>query len=315
MSENDSENDDVGVETTRDFDIDIYPEPDWQWSTGRSDSNSDTKKGKKRFVLPGEKKQLKKLHMARLREERAERKLTRRKGDRSNNKEDTRWIDKVREAFEILARSKPEKNLSDSDDDEQHLIFTNVPRVHVKLLKALASRYRFFVNDDKKKNKKEHVLIVKRTSASYVPEPNSKEDVEIADIIAPIMSREEYLNNPERLECLRKFRKQPRDAIQSKKEGKPSMFRKKRDEKLPSLSANVDFVPRSETDAEETNKSHLKELRVDAIPVEPTFVSDISRQMMEKMGFESGTGLGPRKDGIKTPIEVTQRKKNQGLGS
>ena len=315
MSENDSEDKDVGVlEATTDFE-DIYPEPDWQWSTGRSDSNSDTKKGKKRFVLPGEKKQLTKLHTARLREERAERKLTRMKGDRSNNKEDMRWIDKVREAFEILARSEPEKNLSDSDDDEQHLIFTNVPRIHVKLLKALASRYRFFVNDDKKKNKKEHVLIVKRTSASYVPEPNSKEDVEIADIIAPIMSREEYLNNPERLERLRKFREQPPDAIQSKKEGKPSMFRKKRDEKLPSLSTTVDFVPKSETDDEETKTSHLKEPRVDAIPVEPTFVSDISRQMMEKMGFESGTGLGPRKDGIKTPIEVTQRKKNQGLGS
>jgi len=312
MSENDSKNDDdIGVHeaTTTDFE---YPEPDWQWSTGRSDSNSDTKKGKKRFVLPGEKKQLKKLHMARLREERAERKLTR-KGD--NNKEDKRWIDKVREAFEILARSEPEKNLSDSDDDEQHLIFTNVPRVHVKLLKALAYRYKLFVNDDKNKNKKEHVLIVKRTSDSYVPEPNSKEDVEIADIIAPIMSREEYLNNPERLERLRKFMKQPPDAIQSKKEGKPSMFRKKRDKKLPSLSTTVDFVPRSETDAEETNTTHLKEPRVDAIPVEPTFVSDISRQMMEKMGFEIGKGLGPRKDGIKTPIEVTQRKKNQGLGS
>jgi len=93
------------------------------------------------------------------------------------------------------------------------------------------------------------------------------------------------------------------------------MFRKKRDEKLPSLSADVDFVPRSETNAEETNTTHLKEPRVDAIPVEPTFVSDISRQMMEKMGFEIGKGLGPRKDGIKTPIEVTQRKKNQGLGS
>jgi len=312
MSENDSKNDDdIGVHeaTTTDFE---YPEPDWQWSTGRSDDNSDTKKGKKRFVLPGEKKQLKKLHMARLREERAERKLTR-KGD--NNKEDKRWIDKVREAFEILARSEPEKNLSDSDDDEQHLIFTNVLRVHVKLLKALAYRYKLFVNDDKNKNKKEHVLIVKRTSDSYVPEPNSKEDVEIADIIAPIMSREEYLNNPERLERLRKFREQPPDAIQSKKEGKPSMFRKKRDEKLPSLSTTVDFVPKSETDDEETKTSHLKEPRVDAIPVEPTFVSDISRQMMEKMGFESGTGLGPRKDGIKTPIEVTQRKKNQGLGS
>ena len=317
MSENDSEDDDVGVlEATTDFE-DIYPEPDWQWSTGRSDSNSDTKKGKKRFVLPGEKKQLKKLHMARLREERAERKLTRRKGDRSNNKGDVRWIDKVREAFETLARSEPEENLSESDDDEQHLIFTNVLRVHVKLLKALAYRYKLFVNDDKNKNKKEHVLIVKRTSASYVPEPNSKEDVEIADIIAPIMSREEYLNNPERLERLRKFREQPPDAVQSKKEGKPSTFRKKRDEKLPSLSADVDFVPRSETDAEETNTthSHLKELRVDAIPVEPTFVSDISRQMMEKMGFEIGKGLGPRKDGIKSPIEVTQRKKNQGLGS
>jgi len=182
-------------------------------------------------------------------------------------------------------------------------------------LKALAYRYKLFVNDDKNKNKKEHVLIVKRTSDSYVPEPNSKEDVEIADIIAPIMSREEYLNNPERLERLRKFREQPPDAIQSKKEGKPSMFRKKRDEKLPSLSTTVDFVPKSETDDEETKTSHLKEPRVDAIPVEPTFVSDISRQMMEKMGFESGTGLGPRKDGIKTPIEVTQRKKNQGLGS
>ena len=312
MSENDSKNDDdIGVHeaTTTDFE---YPEPDWQWSTGRSDDNSDTKKGKKRFVLPGEKKQLKKLHMARLREERAERKLTR-KGD--NNKEDKRWIDKVREAFEILARSEPEKNLSDSDDDEQHLIFTNVLRVHVKLLKALAYRYKLFVNDDKNKNKKEHVLIVKRTSDSYVPEPNSKEDVEIADIIAPIMSREEYLNNPERLERLRKFMKQPPDAIQSKNEGKPSTFRKKRDKKLPSLSADVDFVPRSETDAEETNTTHLKEPRVDAIPVEPTFVSDISRQMMEKMGFEIGKGLGPRKDGIKTPIEVTQRKKNQGLGS
>ena len=158
-------------------------------------------------------------------------------------------------------------------------------------------------------------MIVKRTSASYVPEPNSKGDVEIADIIAPIMSREEYLNNPERRERLRKLRKQPPDAIQSKKEGKPSMFRKKSDKKLPSLSTTVDFVPRSETNAEEINTSHLKEPRVNPIPVEPTFVSDISRKMMEKMGFESGKGLGPKKDGIKTPIEVTQRKKNQGLGS
>ena len=38
-------------------------------------------------------------------------------------------------------------------------------------------------------------------------------------------------------------------------------------------------------------------------------------KMMNKMGFESGKGLGPKEVGIKKPIAVTQRQKNLGLGA
>ena len=78
MSTTDESDDDkFGLGDQTDFEV--RREPDWQWSTGRSDNSLVNKKAKKRFIIPGEKKQMKKLHMARLREERAERKMSRRK--------------------------------------------------------------------------------------------------------------------------------------------------------------------------------------------------------------------------------------------
>jgi hypothetical protein len=187
---------------------------------------------------------------------------------------------------------------------------------HAKLLKALALRYRL----EQTTNTKEDTLIIKRTRDSYIPEPNSKERAEIDDICAPIMSREEYLNSPERMERLRlrKIRHAADSTNQTKKESKKSMFRRKKDEKLPSFSISVDFVPSTGTDVD-TNTTRSKKL-VDAVEIEQSsarfakFANDISRKMMEKMGF-SGRGLGPKEDGIKTPIDVTQRKKNLGLGA
>ena len=131
------------------------------------------------------------------------------------------------------------------------------------------------------------------------------------------MSREEYLNSPERMERLRlrKIRHAADSTNQTKKESKISMFRRKKDEKLPSFSTSVDFVPSTGTDVD-TNTTRSKKL-VDAVEIEQSsarFANDISRKMMEKMGF-SGRGLGPKEDGIKTPIDVTQRKKNLGLGA
>jgi hypothetical protein len=36
--------------------------------------------------------------------------------------------------------------------------------------------------------------------------------------------------------------------------------------------------------------------------------------MMQKMGYQSGKGLGAREQGITAPIEMTDNKKAQGLG-
>ena len=41
-------------------DFEARREPDWQWSTGRDDNSLVNKKAKKRFIIPGEKKQMKK---------------------------------------------------------------------------------------------------------------------------------------------------------------------------------------------------------------------------------------------------------------
>ena len=305
-------------------DFEARREPDWQWSTGRNDNSLVIKKAKKRFIIPGEKKQMKKLHMARLREERAERKISRRKkkqgavnnSGEGDNKDNMRWIERVRRDFEVLAQLESEPSLSDGGEEESYLIFTDVSRTHAKLVKALALRYRL----EQTTNTKEDTLIIKRTRDSYIPEPNSKERAEIDDICTPIMSREEYLNSPERMERLRlrKIRHAADSTNQTKKESKKSMFRRKKDEKLPSFSISVDFVPSTGTDVD-TNTTRSKKL-VDAVEIEQSsarfakFANDISRKMMEKMGF-SGRGLGPKEDGIKTPIDVTQRKKNLGLGA
>ena len=117
---------------------------------------------------------------------------------------------------------------------------------------------------------------------------------------------------------LRKIRHAADSTNQTKKESKKSMFRRKKDEKLPSFSTSVDFVPSTGTDVD-TNTTRSKKL-VDAVEIEQSsarfakFANVISRKMMEKMGF-SGRGLGPKEDGIKTPIDVTQRKKNLGIGA
>ena len=42
-------------------DFEARREPDWQWSTGRDDNSLVNKKAKKRFIIQGEKKQMKKL--------------------------------------------------------------------------------------------------------------------------------------------------------------------------------------------------------------------------------------------------------------
>ena len=73
MSTTDESDDDkFGLGDQTDFVHEARREPDWQWSTGRNDNSLVNKKAKKRFIIPGEKKQMKKLHMARLREERKE---------------------------------------------------------------------------------------------------------------------------------------------------------------------------------------------------------------------------------------------------
>lgn len=207
-------------------DFEARREPDWQWSTGRNDNSLVNKKAKKRFIIPGEKKQMKKLHMARLREERAERKISRRKekqgavnnSGEGDNKDNMRWIERVRRDFEFLAHLESEPSLSDGGEEESYLIFTDVSRTHAKLVKALALRYRL----EQTTNTKEGTLIIKRTRDSYIPEPNSKERAEIDDICAPIMSREEYLNSPERMERLRlrKIRHAADSTNQTKKESK-----------------------------------------------------------------------------------------------
>ena len=150
---------DVGVGESSNSDEEEEEEPkstpQWQWSTGKSDTKSNTKKEKKRFILPGEKKQIKKLHMARLREERAKKKSLRNKhhNENSGENDNLRWIERMRNDLEILAGSETELKVSDSDEDEHHLVFTNVHRVHVKLLNALALRYKLLVAVEKKKRK------------------------------------------------------------------------------------------------------------------------------------------------------------------
>ena len=46
---------DVGVGESSNSDEEEEPKstPQWQWSTGKSDTKSNTKKEKKRFILPG----------------------------------------------------------------------------------------------------------------------------------------------------------------------------------------------------------------------------------------------------------------------
>ena len=97
-------------------DFEARREPDWQWSTGRDDNSLVNKKAKKRFIIPGEKKQMKKLHMARLREERAERKISRRKEKQGavNNSGEGDNKDNMIKFLDLL----------DDDDDVQN-IFTN----------------------------------------------------------------------------------------------------------------------------------------------------------------------------------------------
>ena len=107
-------------------DFEARREPDWQWSTGRDDNSLVIKKAKKRFIIPGEKKQMKKLHVARLREERAERKMSRRKekqGAVKNNSgegDNMRWIERVRRDIEVLAHLESELSLSDGGEEESY---------------------------------------------------------------------------------------------------------------------------------------------------------------------------------------------------
>ena len=44
-------------------------------------------------------------------------------------------------------------------------------------------------------------------------------------------------------------------------------------------------------------------------------VSDFARKQLEKMGWREGTGLGKKRDGIKTHIRVKKRKEQAGLGT
>jgi Pin2-interacting protein X1 len=43
--------------------------------------------------------------------------------------------------------------------------------------------------------------------------------------------------------------------------------------------------------------------------------SAFARKQLEKMGWSDGTGLGKKRDGIKTHIKVTKRKDQEGLGA
>jgi hypothetical protein len=322
--------------------------PKWNWSTGACNSNDNEQKEKgkerKRLILPGEKKKIKKLHMSRLREERAEKKMMKKANDNNsinNNNLYDLWINGAREAMEQLASSTTYDNDDDAiesveDDasdefdegdasDDTFLIFSNVSPRYEKLLRALAFRYKLNIDIGQKRS-----VIISRNLFSSVPSPTSEAFLEILDICAPTMTREEYLNDPERLAKVRKtvMTNEKNDEKQQRKSKNSSMMpskrpipRKPKDNCLP-LSTPVDFVTSgsisgskkegSDDAIHSTRDKQLDEARFGTFTKHNV---DISMKLMEKMGFEKGKGLGPKEDGIKTPIDVQVRKKHLGLGS
>ena len=321
--------------------------PKWNWSTGACNSNDNEQKEKgkerKRLILPGEKKKIKKLHMSRLREERAEKKMMKKADNNSinNNNLYDLWINGAREAMEQLASSTTYDNDDDAiesveDDasdefdegdasDDTFLIFSNVSPRYEKLLRALAFRYKLNIDIGQKRS-----VIISRNLFSSVPSPTSEAFLEILDICAPTMTREEYLNDPERLAKVRKtvMTNEKNDEKQQRKSKNSSMMpskrpipRKPKDNCLP-LSTPVDFVTSgsisgskkegSDDAIHSTRDKQLDEARFGTFTKHNV---DISMKLMEKMGFEKGKGLGPKEDGIKTPIDVQVRKKHLGLGS
>ena len=321
--------------------------PKWNWSTGACNSNDNEQKEKgkerKRLILPGEKKKIKKLHMSRLREERAEKKMMKKADNNSinNNNLYDLWINGAREAMEQLASSTTYDNDDDAiesveDDasdefdegdasDDTFLIFSNVSPRYEKLLRALAFRYKLNSDIGQKRS-----VIISRNLFSSVPSPTSEAFLEILDICAPTMTREEYLNDPERLAKVRKtvMTNEKNDEKQQRKSKNSSMMpskrpipRKPKDNCLP-LSTPVDFVTSgsisgskkegSDDAIHSTRDKQLDEARFGTFTKHNV---DISMKLMEKMGFEKGKGLGPKEDGIKTPIDVQVRKKHLGLGS
>ena len=82
-----------------------------------------------------------------------------------------------------------------------------------------------------------------------------------------------------------------------------SILRRKRADAVTSFSTSVDFVPGTGIDVDTESSKSTKQVNLNNDSQFAIFANKEKKvwKMMNKMGFESGKGLGPKEIGIKSP--------------
>jgi hypothetical protein len=276
----------------------------WRWSTGRADdddgrwrtnhsSSTRSASARARALMPGEKKMLKKLHVAATRATRA-----RRDGFDAND---------ARREMERVVREGKSLTIVCS---KRACVARGQGRVIRALAAALGTTFR-----PTRAGKRAAFVIERVDGTSDVPPVVSEELLK--SLCAEPMTRDEYLMSDERRARLEKRAEASRRANKGKKKkDRGRRWNRKSDEEDTTRDI-VDFTRATEDEAtfDEDAARRAPSPLSGAFAAFEAHTRGIGSRLLTAMGFTRGSGLGRDNQGIAEAPRAESRAKRAGLGA